>query len=251
MRTPREGAQGMSRKRIKQYLLLLTAVGVVAVAASGVGTFASFTAEVTNNGNTFETGSLTLGDAVESATACWSSGGGAGTNNTNNCGAVFSAIAWQPGDSSTTKKLTLSNSGSLTPAALTFWAPKVDTTGTQDTSGLVCNYEHYQPSGDTNAFVGNGNPCTALKIQIQEYTDSGFGTATGDCAYPAAATPCGSTYATLDTLPTSASPATISGGLASGTSRYFKINVAYPTSGASDNEYQAEKTHFDLTWHIQ
>lgn len=63
----------MSKKRIKQYLMLLTVIGLVSI-ASGSGTFASFNAEVTNNGNTFATGSLYLHDTVVDVnnTACMS-----------------------------------------------------------------------------------------------------------------------------------------------------------------------------------
>jgi predicted ribosomally synthesized peptide with SipW-like signal peptide len=63
----------MSRKRVKQYLMLLMAIGVIAVVMSGSGTFASFTAEVANANNTFNTGTLYLHDSVNgSATECTS-----------------------------------------------------------------------------------------------------------------------------------------------------------------------------------
>ena len=52
----------MSRKRTKQYLMLLMVVGLVSIAAGGSGTFASFTAETTNAGNYFATGTLILND---------------------------------------------------------------------------------------------------------------------------------------------------------------------------------------------
>lgn len=50
----------MSRKRTKQYLMLLMVIGLVSIAAGGGGTFASFSAETANNGNEFATGSLIL-----------------------------------------------------------------------------------------------------------------------------------------------------------------------------------------------
>jgi len=52
----------MSRKRTKQYLTLLMVIGLVSIAAGGSGTFASFNAEVANNGNYFATGTLVLND---------------------------------------------------------------------------------------------------------------------------------------------------------------------------------------------
>ena len=62
----------MSRTKTKRYLVLLAAVGLVAAALGGTGTFASFTADVTNSGNTFQTGTLLLSDSVNSASACFS-----------------------------------------------------------------------------------------------------------------------------------------------------------------------------------
>jgi predicted ribosomally synthesized peptide with SipW-like signal peptide len=63
----------MSSKRVKQYLMLLTAIGLIAIASGGgSGTFASFTAEVHNPGNTFATGSLYLHDSVTNLAECTS-----------------------------------------------------------------------------------------------------------------------------------------------------------------------------------
>lgn len=71
----------MSRKHVKQYLMLLLAIGVIAVALSGGGTFASFNAETANPGNTFATGTLYLHDSVNgSATECTSE---SASNNSN------------------------------------------------------------------------------------------------------------------------------------------------------------------------
>lgn len=70
----------MSRKRVKQYLMLLTAIGLIAIASGGSGTFASFTAETANPGNTFATGTLYLHDSVTNNTECTSE---SATNNTN------------------------------------------------------------------------------------------------------------------------------------------------------------------------
>jgi predicted ribosomally synthesized peptide with SipW-like signal peptide len=73
----------MGRKRIKQYLMLLLAIGVIAVAASGGGTFASFSAEVTNANNVFATGSLILNN-THGSTTCTSAINSGVSNNTNN-----------------------------------------------------------------------------------------------------------------------------------------------------------------------
>ncbi len=59
----------MSKKRIKQYLMLLTVIGLVSI-ASGSGTFASFSAQTTNAGNTFSAGTLFLHDTANGGTTC-------------------------------------------------------------------------------------------------------------------------------------------------------------------------------------
>ena len=240
----------MSKKRVKQYLMLLTVIGLVAI-ASGSGTFATFNAETTNAGNTFATGSITLGNKVNSGQVCYSSGG---TGNANSgCDALWSVGTWAPGQAADTEKLILNNTGSLDPAALTMWAPLVTTSGSESGGTLVCNYAHYTPSGATNVYSGTGNPCTGMQIQIQEYTDGTWGSAVSKCVFPVDnSNPCGSNYAQLSTLPDSGSPLTVAGGLAHNTSRYFELTVEYPASaGSADNEYQAEQTHFDLAWQIQ
>jgi len=237
----------MSRTKTKRYLVLLAAVGLVAAALGGTGTFASFNAEVTNHGNTFQTGSLVLSNTIGTASACFSSDVG-NTNNVNNCGAIFGLpVDWQPDGTTLTKRLTLENTGSLTPTALTWFAPLLTTAGATSGGTLVCNFEHYTPAG-SHPYVGTGNPCTALGLQIQEY-NAAFTVPTPSCVWPAGASAC-SSFASLSTLPNA--PATISGGLAPATPRYFEITIQYPTSaGAADNAYQAERTYFDLTWHIE
>ena len=92
----------MSKKRFKQYLMLLTVIGLVAVAAGGgSGTFASFTAETTNAGNTFATGTIVLSNTVNTGTACLSTGAGTTTDtNTFSCAdKFFNTTVSKPGDS--------------------------------------------------------------------------------------------------------------------------------------------------------
>lgn len=89
----------MSRKRIKQYLMLLLAIGVIAVVANGAGTFASFNAEVTNGGNTFATGSLVLNN-THGTTTCTSAFGTGGSSNANgsgvDCATLFNNVTFTP-----------------------------------------------------------------------------------------------------------------------------------------------------------
>jgi predicted ribosomally synthesized peptide with SipW-like signal peptide len=77
----------MSSKRVKQYLMLLTAIGLIAIASGGgSGTFASFTAEVHNPGNTFATGSLYLHDSVSNISECTSESAANNSNTTETPG---------------------------------------------------------------------------------------------------------------------------------------------------------------------
>lgn len=244
----------MARKRFtsKTYLKWLIVVGVLAAVGGGAGTFATFNAQVTNHGNTFETGSLVLSDTVNSGSACYSSAGTGNVNSTG-CDALFTIpTLWAPGASDPTPaQLTLSNTGSIDASALKVWAPLLSTSGADNPSGLVCNYQSYTPSGSTHPYVGSGNPCSALEIQIQEYTDGTFGTAEPTCVFPVnPSASCGSSYSALSSLPSPTSELTVPGGLTHATSRYFEIGVHYPGSSSSDNEFQSQQTFFDLTWHI-
>jgi predicted ribosomally synthesized peptide with SipW-like signal peptide len=83
----------MSRKRIKQYLMLLLAVGVIAVVANGSGTFASFNAETQNNNNTFATGTLLLHNTANGGTTCASESNSGNINVTDptGCQTLFAA----------------------------------------------------------------------------------------------------------------------------------------------------------------
>ena len=110
----------MSRKRIKQYLMLLLAIGVIAVVASGSGTFASFTAETTNANNTFATGTLFLHN-TKGATTCTSESG-TGNVQTTGCSTLFSVTNLNSNTPSTAD-LTLTNAGSLDSANISFKAP--------------------------------------------------------------------------------------------------------------------------------
>jgi hypothetical protein len=98
----------MSKTSIKRYLMLLGAIGLVAVAAGGgAGTFASFNAEVTNNGNYFATGSLVLNDNGGTNT-CTSAGAATNLNNvtTNGCDTFFTVSKFTSPSAVTTTALT-------------------------------------------------------------------------------------------------------------------------------------------------
>jgi hypothetical protein len=111
----------MSSKRIKQYLVLLAVVGLIAVAANGSGTFASFSAQTTNSGNAFATGTLFLHNTAN-GTTCTSE---SATDNLSatGCSTLFSIASqgfFAPGGAAHAD-LTLTNAGSLAGSALTFF----------------------------------------------------------------------------------------------------------------------------------
>ena len=104
----------MNRKRVKQYLMLLLAVGVIAVVASGSGTFASFTAETQNDNNTFATGTLFLHNTTD-GTTCTSESGNSNLQVSPACASIFSVQNLVP-SSTSTANLTLENAGSVNSA---------------------------------------------------------------------------------------------------------------------------------------
>src|SRR5438874_7697143 len=104
---------------MKKLLLSVLVVGA-ATSIVSVGTFATFTAETTNSGNTFATGTLVLSDKVGTGTACLSTAGGAtDTNaNTTTCDTAFALATKKPGDADTSAHLAIFNDGSLAGSAL-------------------------------------------------------------------------------------------------------------------------------------
>jgi predicted ribosomally synthesized peptide with SipW-like signal peptide len=111
----------MGRKRIKQYLMLLLAIGVIAVVASGSGTFASFTAETQNDNNTFATGTLFLHNS-DGTTTCTSESGSGNLQVSPACATLFSIANLAP-SSTSTASLTLTNAGSVNSANIKWDRP--------------------------------------------------------------------------------------------------------------------------------
>lgn len=217
----------MSRKRLKQYLMLLLAIGVIAIAASGGGTFASFSAQTANSGNTFATGTLVLQNTA-SATTCLSTGGGNTNSNVNGaCAKAINVNLQEPGQS-TTGTVDLKNVGSLNGSTLTF-------------TPSACT-----PSDvGTETYHGTGDPCGVLDVYVQEVDGSnnpisclyGGGTAT-TCAF--------SDTKTLTAL--AASGAASLGALNAGATRHFVVGLELQ-SGAG-NQYQGRQASFDMTWNL-
>lgn len=239
----------MSKKRIKQYLMLLTVVGLVAIAAGGGnGTFASFNAQVTNPGNTFASGTLFLHD-TNGATTCTSESAtgtqfnvnpGDGSNG-NNCAILFPAVPFD--GTAQTADLALNNAGSIDASALSF---SVD----------GCSVGK---NNNADPIFGGALTCGDLYITVQE-TDNSYSPA-GDvyCAYgpttngtdcdtpdntATLATAAGPSLTALNT--TGATPA----DLAHGTTRYYVITIQPGSLAGNGNQWQNRKASFDLTWHI-
>jgi hypothetical protein len=120
---PKKERDTMSKKT-KRYLMLLVAVGLIAVAAGGSGTFATFSAETANNGNFFQTGTLFLHNTRQGGTTCTSE---SATNNSNIgtgdvCQTLFTATLTS-GTATTYYGVALKNAGSLDASGISFYSP--------------------------------------------------------------------------------------------------------------------------------
>lgn len=143
----------MFTKKTKRYLMLLCAIGLIAIAAGGgAGTFAGFNAEVTNSGNYFALGTLFLHDKANGVTCTSESA----SNNLNNgtgdtCGTIFTVNTGDAGASAETSYgVDLTNAGSLTSSDIGFY-------GTC-TPGITS----YVSSGLTYSSVGNASNATSI-----------------------------------------------------------------------------------------
>jgi hypothetical protein len=237
----------MSKKRIKQYLMLLTVVGLVAIAAGGGnGTFASFNAEVMNAGNTFATGTLILSDKVQTGTACYSN---EGVNNVNaNCTVLLNTANLKTA-SSESNYLTIKNEGTLTSTDLKLFIP-------QDQTGSVsCANATTGTFPGTDNLAHTGDVCGNLLISVEEDATAG-GTATscvvgteiggGNHACDPTA---GDSFATFYAAHnTAANGLALTGGnLAPNATHYYTVYMYLPDE---DNTFQGRTASFDLSWHI-
>jgi hypothetical protein len=116
---PKKERDTMSKKT-KRYLMLLVAVGLIAVAAGGSGTFATFNAETANTGNTFATGTLLLHNNG-GTTTCTSEqdSGNVNVQNPTGCDILFTKASIIPG-TLYTANLKLSNAGTLDASGIKF-----------------------------------------------------------------------------------------------------------------------------------
>jgi hypothetical protein len=229
----------MSKKRFKQYLMLLTVVGLVAIAAGGSGTFATFNAEVTNAGNTFASGTLFLHDNGGSTTC--KSESSSDNLSTTNCDTLFTAGDLTGG--AQTADLTLTNAGTINASDIKF---KV----------AGCTWGIANAGGTGVTFGSAPTDCSGLYITVQETDASGgfpgtdvycaYGTdSSGTCAAPSSLFNLNNTTA-FKTLKTTLG---INANLTSGSPRYYVITID-PSGLPQDNTMQNRTVTFDLTWHI-
>jgi hypothetical protein len=117
----------MSLRGFKKLLLGLMLFGAVTYFGGG-GTFASFSAETSNNGTSIASGTLTMSDQVNSTTACLSANS-TSTNNVNAaCNAALTLTNVAPGVFGGTAQITIQNTGSIDASKLFFWASSVNAT---------------------------------------------------------------------------------------------------------------------------
>jgi predicted ribosomally synthesized peptide with SipW-like signal peptide len=229
---------GVVIRRLLISLLVLGGLGAVV----RTGTFATFTAQVTNPGNTFATGTLVLGNTKQGGTECLSTGGGnTNTNQNTSCDQLLNLTVQKPGQSGSAN-LTVKNEGSLPASVFGLFS-----TACTDSNATGQSYS------------GTGSPCGAVQLYIQQWSDSGFSTPLA-CLYGGSS---GSTCNFSDSTKTlatfastynsSGSALTIKGdgtnnGLAAGASSYFTIAVQLPST--ADNTLQGRQASIDFNWYV-
>jgi len=241
----------MSKKRVKQYLMLVTVIGLVAI-ASGSGTFASFSAQTTNPGNTFAAGTLYLHDTPNGGTTCTSESATTGPNfnvnpgdgsNGNNCAALFSANL---ANGATTANIALANAGSIDSSDLQLSVPS-------------CAWgDNFAATGTHATFIAPPANCNGVYFTVQE-TDSSYSVPASDvyCALGPSSAPhtdCGAPDNTRTLGGTSSFTQLLTSGganatIAHGGTRYYVIKVD-PSGVGTGNALQNLKLTFSMSFHI-
>jgi predicted ribosomally synthesized peptide with SipW-like signal peptide len=234
----------MSKKRVKQYLMLLTVIGLVAVAAGGSGTFASFSAEVTNTGNTFASGTLFLHN-TDGVTTCTSESNslnvnpGTGTGG-DTCAVLFNASDFQGGAQTAT--IELDNAGTINASDIKF-----------DVSG--CTWGDNFSATNTHTLFGSAPTCGDMWLTVQETNSLGgtdvycaYGPTTNntDCDAPDNS----ATFANSTTLTALQTTGAVNADLAAGSPRYYTVTITPDSTLLSGNTLQNRTVAFDLNWKI-
>jgi hypothetical protein len=139
----------MNTRLAKRILFAFLMIGIAAYFGTS-GTFANFSAETANPGSSIASGTLTMSDQVNSASACFSTAALSGDNTNNNCGAIFTSTSVAPGamQASQIAKITLQNTGSINGANLYMYGSHAN--------GILTGSDIH--SGDTvhNITIGGG-----------------------------------------------------------------------------------------------
>jgi hypothetical protein len=277
----------MSSKSVKKLLLSLIVIGILGsftaggtyALLSGEGSnpnesIASGTLTMNNtvgastchsqDGTVTTTPPGTTSDTNSNITASAISGG-VTTSSTTTCATLFTSAllypitaATQPAEPAAatygSANVTITNTGTL-PGTLKIYMPSCTYAAT---SGAPVNGSPVNPCcpGTTSGTLPPV-PCTSgsLDFVIQEY-DSTFTTAATSCIWPAMGSACTFQDGTLGTfwaqhdMTTGASPTPqylSLGTIAAGTSRYFQIAAAEPSTAG--NGLQGQTATFALIWH--
>ena len=107
-------------KNTKRYLMLVAAIGLLAIGTGGSGTFATFSAETSNNGNYFATGTLFLHTTKQGGNICKSELDPGNSNITaNGCDFLFHVTNLGVNQTQTVN-LQLDNAGSINASKMKF-----------------------------------------------------------------------------------------------------------------------------------
>jgi hypothetical protein len=113
-------------KNMKRILVLLASAGVIAVVVGGsTGTFASFSAEVQNNNNTFVTGTMFLHNTANGGNLCTSESASSNSNtgiNGDTCSTNFTIANHGGAQDTSYYTLVLKNAGTINASSLKFYA---------------------------------------------------------------------------------------------------------------------------------
>jgi len=183
-------------KNAKRYLMLIAAVGLVAIAAGGSGTFATFNATVSNNGNTFASGTLYLHD-TNGSTTCASESSATNTNigaavslssptlhdTSNGCATLFSNLTLPNATGKIAATHTITSSGSVSNIYVSGLSGNPIALGDE----ILLN----DGSGDTQPFYVSGTTSTSsgvttIPVHTQTATatfTAGTATATDDARF--------------------------------------------------------------------
>lgn len=210
-------------------------VGTAALAGTATSvSLGGFSAAVTHPNNAAGSGTLVLKDGVGSTT-CLSTGSGAtsstsvSTNDNSTCpSTLFAGTNLEPGGSSASATVTLTNVGSLAASSLTL-AP-----------GTCTVSDNTSPGGSTNVYFGTDTTGFCGKLDVTIENDTG----TPSCVFPSGSTgtcPAPSSSDALSTLTSQALP-----GLTAGASATYKVTVALDASAT--NADQGLLATVPLTW---